>query len=135
MRPAFPALDLATLCLQAPVSCRSRLAMRILRFCYLIHRFTPRQQSSIFPYVTLIWRDVADAAVAVFFVVPAHKEKLIELDTLKIHFHGCEEKVLKKTLKHIESNKESVIDAYIKRHRLNPNSTIVVLKLKNNLIR
>lgn len=66
---------------------------------------------------------------------PFEKEKLMDLDTLKIHFKGSEERVLKQVLHNINSISESVIEAYIKRHRMNPDTAYVVLKIKNNLIK
>lgn len=63
------------------------------------------------------------------------KEKLMDLDTLKINFLGSEDKVLEQVLKNINSSSDSVIDAYIKRHRMNPDIAYVVLKIKHNIIR
>lgn len=62
------------------------------------------------------------------------KEKLMDLDTLKIHFRGSEDKILKQALKHINSSRESVIEAYIKRHRMDPDTAYIVLKINNNFI-
>lgn len=76
-----------------------------------------------------------DIKIDVFEKLEAfEKEKLMDLDTLKIHFLGSEDKVLKQTLKFISSNSESVIEAYIKRHRMNPDTAFIVLKIKNNFI-
>ncbi|NLS55352.1 hypothetical protein [Hafnia alvei] len=63
-------------------------------------------------------------------LVDDEKERLMDFDTLKINFAGSVEEVLKEKIKHIRSQDDIVVDAYIKHHRLTPDIELVVLKIK-----